>query len=502
LLTSLTALIGEIMNVQFNTTITTGCGNHYVKTAKTTNFVTNTGLNCDTFENSKKNTLKPSFKATFWKHVTTGASAGAAAGSAIGTKVGAAVDLGTIGTTLGVPTATGSTVGMILGGIAGGISGSITYCVSSSREKVAQEAEKIRQKLKKEKEELEKQSRALAEEQAASDRKNAAKLKQQQAKIEELIKQNEILQKFQTKELNIIRGVGLGKIAGYAEDKKALNELFISPYKKSLDPRYQNEELNIPNGILLYGISGNGKTTLAHGIIEELLNTTDTNFYDLSTIKRSKLEEELDKIKIKAQQDFENDNKRTIIFLDEFDGFAPDLKRLQKKIYSEDEENPTNSYLKSFMNDCADYGITIIAATNYPQLIEKPFINNNKRFSVRTVIEAPNPKDINEILDYYLSDVIDETVNLQEITDILAQKIDLDNALFSCSKIEELARKAKNSAKKEKRLVSQEDLLKLANRIKPNINEDDIIDFKEDFEFIENMTYDEYLECKRLRNEV
>lgn len=491
------------MKVQLNPSITAN-NKPFLKKAKSQNFTPNMGQTFDTFENTNKSTSNPSFKATFWKHLTAGVTAGASLGSAFGAKTGAVVDIGTGGATLGASTITGSTLGGLIGGAAGGVGGTISYFACKNSEKAKKEAEEAQKKLEKEKEELEKKSKALAEQQAAADRKNTDSIKKQQDKIDELKKQNEILQKFATKELNVIKGVGLGKIAGYEEDKEALNMAFISPYKKSFMPEHQNEALNIPNGILLYGISGNGKTTLAQGIIEELVNTTPTDFHDLSNIKRSNLEEELDKIKTQAQQNFENENKRTIIFLDEFDGFAPDLRTLQKKIYGDDKENPTNSYLKSFMNDCADYGITIIAATNYPQKIEKPFIDNNKRFSIRTAIEAPDAENIKAILNYYLSDVTDDSVNLEEVTDVLAQKLDTDSALFSCSKIEELAKKAKDSAKKEKRLVSQEDLLKQANRIKPNIKEDDITDFKEDFEFIANMTYEEYLEEKeenRHRNE-
>ena len=39
-------------------------------------------------------------------------------------------------------------------------------------------------------------------------------------------------------------------------------------------------------------------------------------------------------------------------------------------------------------------------------------------------------------------------------------------------------------------------MLKIANKTNPNIDSNDIESFKEDFEFITNMTYEEYLEEK------
>ncbi len=484
------------MKVYLNTTTKTNYSNN-LKQYNNTNTPYSTFLqNSDKLELSSKTNPNLSFKATFWKHLSAGISAGAASGAAIGTKVGGVVDLGTAGTTLGVPTATGATVGGFLGGITGAIGGTVSYFTCKSREEIKKAAAEEAAKIQKEKDALEAKAKALEEQQNIANSKNQKALENKQAQLDELKKQNKILEKYAVKKYEEANGVGLGRIAGYYEDKNLLNAAFISPYKKSFNPETKYESYNVPNGVLLYGTSGNGKTTLAEGIIEELMNTTDTEYYNLSDLKRSKLEDKLSEIKEKAQQDWENNNKRTIIFLDEFDGFAPNPNIIKRTLQGDDTENPSNGYLKSFMNDCSKFGITIIATTNYPRNIEKPFIDNDSRFSVRTAIEPPKADDITQILNYYLEGVTDDTVNLKEITNILIQKTDKDKAMYSSSKIEKLAEKAKDKAKKEKRFVSQEDLLKIANKTNPNIDSNDIESFKEDFEFITNMTYEEYLEEK------
>ena len=489
------------MKVYLNTTTKANYSNN-LKRYNNINSSYSTFLrNSDKLELSGKTDPNLSFKATFWKHFTAGISAGAVSGAAIGTKVGGVVDLGTAGTTLGVPTATGATVGGFLGGVTGAIGGTVSYFTCKSREEIKKAAAEEAAKIQKEKDALEAKAKALEEQQNIADAKNKEALDKKQAQLDELKEQNRILEKYAVKKYKEANGVGLGRIAGYCEDKDLLNAAFISPYKKSFNPETKYESYNVPNGVLLYGTSGNGKTTLAEGIIEELMNTTDTEYYNLSDLKRSKLEDKLSEIKEKAQQDWENNNKRTIIFLDEFDGFAPNPSIIKRTLQGDDTENPSNGYLKSFMNDCSKFGITIIATTNYPRNIEKPFIDNDSRFSVRTAIESPKAEDITQILNYYLDGVTDDTVNLEEITDILIQKTDKDKAMYSSSKIEKLAEKAKEKAKKEKRFVSQEDLLKIANKTNPNIDSDDIESFKEDFEFITNMTYEEYLEEKEELNE-
>lgn len=484
------------MKVYLNTTTKTNYSNNLKQYNNTNNPHSSFLQNSDKLELSSKTNPNLSFKATFWKHLSAGISAGAASGAAIGTKVGGVVDLGTAGTTLGVPTATGATVGGFLGGITGAIGGTVSYFTCKSREEIKKAAAEEAAKIQKEKDALEAKAKALEEQQNIANSKNQKALENKQAQLDELKKQNKILEKYAVKKYEEANGVGLGRIAGYYEDKNLLNAAFISPYKKSFNPETKYESYNVPNGVLLYGTSGNGKTTLAEGIIEELMNTTDTEYYNLSDLKRSKLEDKLSEIKEKAQQDWENNNKRTIIFLDEFDGFAPNPNIIKRTLQGDDTENPSNGYLKSFMNDCSKFGITIIATTNYPRNIEKPFIDNDSRFSVRTAIEPPKADDITQILNYYLEGVTDDTVNLKEITNILIQKTDKDKAMYSSSKIEKLAEKAKDKAKKEKRFVSQEDLLKIANKTNPNIDSNDIESFKEDFEFITNMTYEEYLEEK------
>ena len=484
------------MKVYLNTTTKANYSNNLNRYNNTNKPCLMSFQNSDKLELSSKTNPNLSFKATFWKHLSAGISAGAASGAAIGTKVGGVIDLGTAGATVGVPTATGATVGSVIGGVTGAIGGTISYFTSKSREEIKKAAAEEAAKIQKEKNALEAKAKALEEQQNIADAKNQEALEKKQAQLDELKEQNRILEKYAVKKFEEANGVGLGRIAGYYEDKNLLNVTFISPYKKSFNPETKYESYNIPNGVLLYGTSGNGKTTLAEGIIEELMNTTNTVFYNLSDLKRSQLEDKLYEIKEKAQQDWENDNKRTIIFLDEFDGFAPNPSIFKRKLQGDDTENPSNGYLKNFMNDCNKYGITIIATTNYPRNIEKPFIDNDSRFSVRTAIEPPQAEDITQILNYYLEGVTDDTVNLEEITDILIQKTDKDKAMYSSSKIEKLAEKAKDKAKKEKRFVSQEDLLKIANKTNPNIDSDDIESFKEDFEFITNMTYEEYLEEK------
>ena len=63
-------------------------------------------------------------------------------------------------------------------------------------------------------------------------------------------------------------GRGLNKVAGMHALKKLLQEEVVSPIRNP--HRFRQYGLSIPNGILLYGPPGCGKTYIARQLAEEL----------------------------------------------------------------------------------------------------------------------------------------------------------------------------------------------------------------------------------------
>ena len=433
----------------------------------------------------KNENNSPSFKATFWGTVAKGTAAGVAAGGAIGSQVGGTVDAGSLGTTLGFATLSGTTVGGIIGGVGGAITGAAKYFHDAKVEKLKLEKSVSEQTEKAEK--LKAKEEALKKEIQMANIKQQAILEEKQKEIETQRKQIEILSRYDKKKIEEIDGIGLGKIAGYEGDKQSLNAAFIAPYKSS----YENSsaDYDVPNGILLYGLSGNGKTTLAKAITDELMATTNSNYYDLSSVSVSKLPEKLNEISEKAENDFDNEHKRTLVFIDEFDRFGlNDTRR---------GYNPeTTGYLKNFLNDCAQKGITLIATTNNPQDLADPFVTNNRRFNVKTVIEPPTKDDVQKILNYYLNGLTSGEINYEESAKAIMHLAQQKEGKYSCSGIENIANLIKTRARKEKRLVTQNDINEVVRRSNPDINKKQLNKFNEDFEFMSGETYEEYLQKK------
>lgn len=417
-----------------------------------------------------------SFGATFWENVAGGAILGAGTGGT----TGLCTDAQAFGTLCGIPTL----VGTAAGGVIGGVGGAIAHFKIKRDERLEREEEKLRI----EREKLEKQRQELKKLQDSANQKTQEALQELETKIAENQHLLEINEKYNTKILEIKNGFGLGRIAGYNDDKMALNEAFLSPFIKSMSNSDVCEK--VPNGVLLYGLTGNGKTTLARGLAEQALgDKIETNYYEL-TGNGKEVVEDLKEIREKASEEFKNTGQRSIVFIDEFDGIALEQNKLGYN-------GANNGYLKEFLNDCSESGITVIAATNHPRNIEEAFIINKRRFGVQTLLEPPTKQDIKGILDFYLNGVADDTVKYEELSEAIGEKANNRAEKYTCSAIETITKEAKAIGEKEKRLVSQQDLLEVINSSGTDISQRALRKFKKDFKYMSNgMTYDEYLAKK------
>ncbi len=438
-----------------------------------------------------KNFYKPTFKATLWKNITTGASIGAGTGAATGAKIGGAIDLGTAGAALGIPTITSTAIGAIGGAITGMAGGYARWAHQNERERLEKERNALEAARVKLAEDIKQKQADMTQ----ADANHKAIIEKQLRILTETARINTLNATYNAKAIDEKNGIGLGRLAGYSDDKKALNEAFISPFIKSRT----NPEIceKVPNGILLYGLTGNGKTTMAIALAEQALGIETSlrekdhpNFYNLSSQSPEETVNRLRSIAEKASAEYHQTGQRSIVFIDEFDAIslAPKERGYNAAV---------NGFLKSFLTGCSDYGITLIATTNHPQSMEDAFIINKERFPVKTALEPPSERDIQDILEYYLKGLTDETVKCNRLAAVLDVKAQKHHEKYTCSTIETIVKEAKKRAKKLSRFVSQDDLISIIKSTSPDLKKKSLDKFKADFEFISGMTYAKYLRIKR-----
>lgn len=186
-------------------------------------------------------------------------------------------------------------------------------------------------------------------------------------------------------------GEGFAAIAGMEELKRQLREEVIEPLHNPEE--YRRYGVTIPNGMLLYGPPGCGKTFFAKHFAEEI----GFNFLCITpaTLKSRYVNATQENI---AQMFKEAEAKApTVIFIDEMNELVPDR---QSDVH-EMSRSAVNEMLAQ-MDRTGEKGVFIIGATNYPDMID-PAILRAGRLDKKFYVGAPDKEARAALFRLYLS---------------------------------------------------------------------------------------------------
>jgi transitional endoplasmic reticulum ATPase len=155
---------------------------------------------------------------------------------------------------------------------------------------------------------------------------------------------------------------GFAAIAGMQDLKNTLQSDVIDIIKNPEE--YRQHGLGLPNGMLLYGPPGCGKTFFAEKFAEE----TEYNFIKVKTSDIASIYVHGTQEKIGKIFDIAREKAPTILYFDELDAMTPDRENAQHSYGSE-----VNEFL-SQLDNIGDSGVFVIGSTNKPQLIDKAVI--------------------------------------------------------------------------------------------------------------------------------
>ncbi|MGY0393300.1 AAA family ATPase [Bizionia sp. KMM 8389] len=176
----------------------------------------------------------------------------------------------------------------------------------------------------------------------------------------------------------IKKGKGFSAIAGMQELKDTIKLDVIDALNEK--ERYAEYGLTIPNGMLLYGPPGCGKTFFAERMAEEI----GFSFYQLkpSDIQSKYVNQTQEQIK--DIFDEARENAPSIIFIDELDAVVPNR---DNSSVNHMNTSAVNEFLAQ-MNNCGEDGIFIIGATNRPNSIDPAILRAGR---LDKVIYLPPP---------------------------------------------------------------------------------------------------------------
>lgn len=173
---------------------------------------------------------------------------------------------------------------------------------------------------------------------------------------------------------------GFESVAGMELLKQQLTADVINPLKHP--ENFKRFHVSIPNGIILYGPPGCGKTFIVRKLAEELgYNFFEIKHSDLATPFIHGSVNNIGKAFEIAKQ-----NSPAVLFFDEISALVPNRKNLNESSSYKEEE--VSEFLIQ-LNDAAENKILVVGATNYIDRID-PAVLRNGRFDKKIYVSPPD----------------------------------------------------------------------------------------------------------------
>lgn len=259
---------------------------------------------------------------------------------------------------------------------------------------------------------------------------------------------------------------GFEDVAGMDELKQMVTENFINVLRNQDCAKTYGIT---PPSLLFYGPTGCGKTFFAEKIAEEVgINFMKVAPDDLASTLVHGTQEKIGEVFRKAES-----KAPTLIFFDEFDAMVPQR--------TNDDRNYQNGEINEFLcmlNNAAEKGIYVLAATNHPERIDKAVLRTG-RIDEIIYVDMPDAKARESLFKLELS-------KLPSAEDIdYGRLADLTNG-YNCSDISYIvkmaSRKMFNASIKEKdkpyKVITQSLLEESISHKSPSVSSRELREFE------------------------
>lgn len=276
-----------------------------------------------------------------------------------------------------------------------------------------------------------------------------------------------------------IKGKGFSAIAGMHDLKEQMRLDVIDALHNPEE--YAKYGVTIPNGMLLYGPPGCGKTFFSKHFAEEV----GFNFMLItpSTLKSRYVNATQENI-VKMFQEAEK-NAPTIIFIDEINELLP---KRDSEVH-EMSKSAVNEMLAQ-MDRTGEKGIFIIGATNYPDMID-PAILRAGRIDKKFYLPPPDFEGRKAMFEMYLKNrPLDFGVDYDRLSNLTENYVSAD--------IELLVNEASRFALKTKTRISMNILEEVIKTTKASVSLKEL----QKYELIRAKMIDENLENKNERTRI
>lgn len=254
-------------------------------------------------------------------------------------------------------------------------------------------------------------------------------------------------------------GHGFEDIAGMEDMKQMLRERVIFILRdKELAQKYR---LTPPNGMLLYGPPGCGKSFFAEKFAEETgFSFIYVKASDLGSVYIHGTQGKIADLFKKAEK-----NAPTVLCFDEFDAFVPDRTQDLGNHHS----GEVNEFL-SQLNNCSKRGIFVIASSNRPDKID-PAVLRTGRIDKTIYIPLPDLAARRELFALYLKDRPCDELDLEKLAEL--------SDGYVASDITYAVNEAATIAAFKREQITQELLETTIGGIRPSVKPDMLREYEE-----------------------
>ena len=278
---------------------------------------------------------------------------------------------------------------------------------------------------------------------------------------------------------------GFDGVAGMESLKQQLKEEVVEPFKHP--EKFKKYKLSFPNGILLYGPPGCGKTFIARKLTEEIGCTfLEISHADISSPYIHGTTGLIGDIFKKAKK-----QAPCIIFIDEISGLVPRRDRLDGSGFHKEEE--VNEFLTQ-LNDARENRVLVVGATNYPERID-PAILRSGRMDKKIKVPLPDLEAREQVFKIHLEGrPLSEDINYKRLAEATKSK-DISSGRnigfyseetretivenFTCSDIVLIVENAARKAMKAGSLITDKILMEIIENSDPSLSPEEIKRYEE-----------------------
>ena len=258
-----------------------------------------------------------------------------------------------------------------------------------------------------------------------------------------------------TNDLTVLRGFDC--VAGMEKLKILLTKEVINPL---LNPeKFKKYKLSIPNGILLYGPPGCGKTFIVEKLAEELgYNFVKLDPASVATSYVHGAVGNISKVFKMARL-----QAPSIVFIDDIEALL--LKRNELSSSADIKKEEINQFLLE-LNNAGEDKILVVGATNHPEMIDSAILRAG-RMDKRIYVSPPDCEARKEMFKIYLSGrPHNKNINFGKLSEIT------DN--YASADIELIVKNAAHVALELEKNIDEKMLIESINKFSPSISPEKI----------------------------